>query len=92
MQICDVIEPLIETKIVWAKKGKDKIVKKFRCTFGKRKGRTVSNPSQCAAPIDIKKKFQLKKTKARLGKKMTRKALRTKKFNPVSKRIRSMNK
>ena len=46
MQICDVTEPLIETKIVWAKKGKDKIVKKYRCTFGKRKGRAVSNPSQ----------------------------------------------
>ena len=92
MQICEVTEPLIETKIVWAKKGKNNITRKYRCSFGKRKGRAVSNPSQCAAPIDIKKRFQLKKTKARLGPKMARKAKRTKKFNPVSKRIRMLNK
>ena len=79
MQICEVTEPLIETKIVWAKKGKNKITRKYRCTFGKRKGRAVSSPSQCGAPIDMKKRFTLKKTKARLGKKMTRKALKTKK-------------
>ena len=29
MQICEVAEPLIETKIVWAKKGKDNIRKKY---------------------------------------------------------------
>ena len=92
MQICEVTEPLIETKIVWAKKGKNKITRKYRCTFGKRKGRAVSSPGQCGAPIDMKKRFTLKKTKARLGKKMTRKALKTKKFNPTSKRVKALNK
>ena len=41
MQICEVTEPLIETKIVWAKKGKNNITRKYRCSFGKRKGRVV---------------------------------------------------
>ena len=91
MQICDVIEPLIETKIVWAKKGKNNITRKYRCSFGKRKGRVVASHSQCSAPIDMKKRFQLKKTKARLGKKMARKARKTKRFNPASKRVRALN-
>ena len=47
-----------ETKLVFAKRGQ-KVVKKFRCTVGKRKGRIVANPSQCAAPIDLKKRFVL---------------------------------
>ena len=50
MQICEVTEPLIETKIVWAKKGKNNITRKYRCSFGKRKGRVVASPSQCSAP------------------------------------------
>jgi|TARA_B100000959_G_scaffold218181_1_gene230261 hypothetical protein len=91
MQICEVTEPLIETKIVWAKKGKNNITRKYRCSFGKRKGRVVASPSQCSAPIDMKKRFQLKKTKARLGKKMARKARKTKRFNPASKRVRALN-
>ncbi len=92
MQICEVTEPLIETKIVWAKKGKNNITRKYRCSFGKRKGRVVASPSQCSAPIDMKKRFTLKKTKARLGSKMARKARKTKRFNPASKRVRALNK
>ncbi len=91
MQICEVTEPLIETKIVWAKKGKNNITRKYRCSFGKRKGRVVATPMQCSAPIDMKKRFQLKKTKARLGSKMARKAKKTKRFNPASKRVRALN-
>ena len=92
MQICEVTEPLIETKIVWAKKGKNNITRKYRCSFGKRKGRVVASPGQCSAPIDMKKRFTLKKTKARLGSKMARKARKTKRFNPASKRVRALNK
>ena len=42
-----------EAKVVFAKRGKA-VTKKFRCTVGKRKGRVVSSPQQCAAPIDLK--------------------------------------
>lgn len=84
-------ENLVETKMVWARKGK-KIARKYRCTFGQRKGRVVSNPSQCSKPVDMKKRFTLRKTKAQKGSRMTRKAQRTKRTNPASKMVRSLNK
>ena len=90
MLIHEFVEPLDE-KQVWARSGK-KVVRKYRCTSGLRKGRAVAKPAQCFASPDIKKRFKLKQTKARLGPRMARKARRTKKFNPVSRRVASMNK
>lgn len=83
-------DSLVEAKMVWARKGK-KIARKYRCTFGKRAGRTVSNPSQCSAPVDMKKRFTLRRTKAQKGSRMKRKAQRTKRTNPASKMVRSLN-
>lgn len=83
--------PVVEAQLVWARKGKD-LTRKFRCSVGQRAGRLVSNPGQCAAPIDIKKRLTLKKTKAKLGKRMAKKAQRTKKFNPASKALKRLNK
>jgi len=85
-----VIEILGE-KQVWAKAGQ-KVVRKYRCASGRRAGRVVASPAQCFAPIDVKKKLRMKKLKAKLGKKLSRKANRTKRVNPASKRVRSMNK
>lgn len=84
-------KPVLEAKLVWARKGKA-ITRKFRCTVGKRKGRVVSNPTQCSAPVDLKKRFTLKRTKAQKGARMARKAKRTKKFNPASKLVQRLNK
>jgi hypothetical protein len=81
----------IEEKQVWARSGK-KVVRKYRCTGGKRHGRVVANISQCFAPPNIKKRIQLKKTKLRLGKKMARKARKTKRVNPASRRVQALNK
>jgi len=83
--------PVLEAKLVWARKDK-KITRKYRCTMGNRKGRVVAEPSQCSAPVDLKKRFVLKKTKAQIGARMARKAKRTKKFNPTSKIVRQLNK
>ena len=92
MKINDVVDKsILDEKLVWAKKGKS-ITRKYRCTFGKRKGRVVSKPSQCSRPIDLKKKFTLKRTKAQKGKRMTRKAMRTKRTNAASKLVRALNK
>jgi hypothetical protein len=82
---------VIEAQLVWARKG-NKVSRKYRCTVGNRKGRLVSNPSQCGKPIDIKKRLTLKKTKARMGARMAKKAQRTKKFNPASKAVQRLNK
>ena len=81
----------IDEKQVWARSGK-KVVRKYRCGGGQRKGRVVSSIAQCFAPPDIKKRIQLKKTKLRLGKKMARKARKTKRVNPASRRVQALNK
>ena len=81
----------INEKQVWARTGK-KVVRKYRCSGGQRHGRIVSNMSQCYAAPDVKKKNKLKLTKARLGKKMARKAKKTKRVNPASRRVQAMNK
>jgi hypothetical protein len=80
----------LEEKQVWARSGK-KVVRKYRCTQGGRKGRVVSKMQQCYAAPDFKKRVAFKKTKARLGVRMTRKARRTKRVNPQSRRIQSLN-
>ena len=84
-------EPVVEAQLVWARKG-NKIVRKFRCSVGQRKGRVVSDPSQCAKPIDMKKRMTLRKTKAKMGARIAKKAQRTKRINPASKAIQRLNK
>ena len=81
----------LEEKRIWARSGK-KVVRKYRCSGGRRHGRIVAKIAQCFAAPDMKKRFTLKKTKARVGSRMTRKARRTKRVNQVSRRVQSLNK
>lgn len=81
----------LEEKQVWAKSG-NKVVRKYRCTSGPRKGRTVAQITQCFAAPDIAKRIRLRQTKARLGSKMARKARKTKRVNPASVRVARLNK
>ena len=90
MYLRELIKVIVE-KQVWARSGKN-VVRKYRCSGGKRHGRIVSSPAACFAAPNLKKRMTLKKTKARLGKRMIRKAKRTKKMNPASRRLQSMNK
>jgi len=83
-------EPIVEARMVWRRMGKT-IKRAVRCTSGRRKGRVVSNAAQCSKPIDIKRRITLKKTKAKMGSRMARKSRRTKRFNPASRRVRSLN-
>lgn len=85
------LKDLISEKQVWAKRGQ-KVVRKFRCTSGPRKNRTVTDIGQCFAPPDIARRNRLKLTKARLGAKMTRKAKRTKRTSGASIAVRRLNK
>ena len=90
-----VIESLDETfdldeKQIWGRKG-NKAVRKYRCSGGIRHGRIVSSPSACFKPINMKARFTLKRTQARMGKRIARKSKRTKRMNPVSRRIKAMN-
>jgi hypothetical protein len=77
--------------MVWARRGKS-VTRKYRCAIGSRKGRVVSDLSQCSAPIDMKKRATLRRTKAQQGAKIMRKSLKTKRINPTSKLVRKMNK
>tara|TARA_B100000900_G_C20193899_1_gene559041 strand:- start:222 stop:566 length:345 start_codon:yes stop_codon:yes gene_type:complete len=82
---------IFEARMVWRKMG-NKVKRAVRCTSGRRKGRVVSKASQCGAPIDFKKRLTLKKTKAKFGARIARKARRSKKYNPISRRVAQMNK
>jgi hypothetical protein len=83
------IEDLEEGQ-TWARSGK-KVVRKYRCASGPRKNRVVAKMAQCFAAPDIKKRMAFKKTKARLGSRMIRKAKKTKRINPASKRVQALN-
>ena len=84
-------EPIQEARMVWRRMG-NKVKRAIRCTSGRRKGRVVSNASQCNSPNDMKKRLMLKRTKSRLGTRMARRAQRTKRMNPASRRLRTLNK
>lgn len=83
-------EVLPESRMVWARR-QGKLKRMYRCTSGHRKGRVVATPTQCFAPINIKSRQTLRKTKARMGSRLTRKARRTKRVDPVSRRLRALN-
>ena len=81
----------IDEKQIWARSGR-KVVRKYRCVSGRRKGRVVAKMSQCFAPLDVKKRAKLKQTKARLGSRIIRKTKRTKRVNPASRLVQKLNK
>lgn len=77
----------LSEKQIWGRKGTT-LVRKYRCMSGQRANRIVATPSACFAPMDTKKRAVMKRTRARLGAKMMRKAKRTKKTNPASIRLK----
>lgn len=91
MLIEDLTEGVVtEARMVWRRSG-NKVKRAVRCTTGRRAGRVVSNAAQCTAPINLKKRMTLKRTKAKMGTRMRRKAQRTKRLNPASRRLKSLN-
>lgn len=91
MLLREMFEQPLDEKQVWARSGQ-KVVRKYRCSGGSRKGRIVAKIQQCFAAPDFKKRAVLKRTKSRLGVRMARKAKRTKRVNPASRRVQAMNK
>ena len=75
---------------VFGKSG-NKIVKKYRCTSGTRKGRIVAKAATCNAPKNVKASVTLKKTRRAKGKTVDIKRSRTKKTNVASQRVRRAN-
>tara|TARA_B110000503_G_C7001057_1_gene351558 strand:- start:134 stop:427 length:294 start_codon:yes stop_codon:yes gene_type:complete len=77
-------------KQVWAR-GKKGLVRKYRCTDGAKKGRTVAKPSTCATAVSQKKSVTLAKTRRTKGASQEVKRSKTM-HRPTSKRVRSANK
>lgn len=69
----------------------NKIVRKYRCTSGARRGRIVAKPGTCSAPRNVSSSFNLKKAKRRVGSQMKIKSARTKRSNKSSKSLSRLN-
>ena len=69
----------------------NKIVRKYRCTSGSRRGRIVSKPSTCSAPRNVKSTINIKKAKRRSGRLMATRAQRTKTALKTTKRLKRLN-
>lgn len=72
--------------------GSGKVKMKWRCETGARAGRIVSSPQQCGAAVDVGKRAQMKKTRARTKVRQARKSKRTKKMNVGSRIMQALNK
>ena len=81
----------LNEKQIWGRSGQ-KVVRKFRCTVGRRKGRIVKKIAQCFASPNIKARITMKRTRAWFGAKMMRKRQKTMRTNPASKRVLALNK
>ena len=91
MRLDEIVEgEILEARMVWRRMG-NKIKRAVRCTSGPRAGRVVANPNQCGKPIDLKKRMTLRRTKAKMGARMKRKAKMTRRMNPASKRLKTLN-
>ena len=83
-------EEVVDEKQIWGRKGTS-VVRKYRCTSGQRKGRIVAKPDQCFKPINIKARIRMRRLRSQKGAVMVRRAKRTKRTNPASRRLRILN-
>ena len=84
-------EIINEHEMVFSRSG-SKLKTKWRCTSGTRRGRVVGNAKDCDAPIDQKKRAQMKVTRKTKSKVAARKAKKTKRVNPASRLLGMLNK
>ncbi len=80
-----------EVTRVWSRTG-GKQTSKYRCTHGHRKGRGMSSPAACNAPLNVRKSASLSQTKQKRGATMAIKSKITRRNNPASKRLPRLNK
>jgi hypothetical protein len=91
-----IAQELNETSMIFArKKGKSggvSTVQKFTCTSGPRAGKRVSSISQCFSPIDVAKRIQMIKTRAKTATRQARRTKFTKRVDPSSLLTQILNK
>jgi len=69
-----------------------KLVRKYRCTSGQKKGRIVAKAATCNTPIKPGKSAQMKRTKARKAPLIKIKSRFTKRTNARSMALQRLNK
>ena len=77
-------------KQVWGR-GPKGVVRRYRCTDGRKKGRVVAKPSTCGTAVGQQRSHNLKKTRRTKGSAQSIKRSLTLK-KPTSRRIAKMNK
>jgi len=75
---------------IMGRKG-NKLVRKYRCTSGSRKGRIVADPATCNKPKRVKSSINIKKAKARRGSAMKVASARTKRARGSTQRLTRIN-
>ena len=73
-------------------RSKGKVVRKYRCTSGQKKGRIVAKPQTCSNPIRVSSRISMKKAKARRAPLIKIKSRYTKRMSPTSRRLTRLNK
>lgn len=93
MKLADIDTDLgvLESYVAIFGKSGNKVVRKYRCTSGSKKGRIVAKPATCTTPINVRKSKTLARTKASKGSSIKAKTKITKRSNPSSIRIRKSN-
>jgi hypothetical protein len=91
MRYEEIVEALEEGYVQIAGRSGNKIVRKYRCTSGTRRGRIVSKPGTCSAPKNVKSSVSMKKARRKKGSQMVIKALRTKRATKSSQRLGKLN-
>lgn len=87
----EILEALEEGYVQIAGRSGNKIVRKYRCTSGSRRGRIVSKPSTCSAPKNVRSSINIKKARRRKGSQMAIKSARTKRATKSSQRLGRLN-
>jgi hypothetical protein len=85
------IEEITEGYIAaWGRKPGGRMVRRYRCTTGKKKGRVVAKPTTCTTAISPSKSATLKKTRRATGAvQALRRSMRMK--HPTSRRLARAN-
>jgi len=93
MRIADIVPEVLTEGVVqiWGR-NKGKVVRKFRCTSGTRKGRIVAKPATCNAAKNIKSMNTMKRVRAAKGATTQVSINRRKRAGATSKRIAKINK
>lgn len=88
MIVQDIVEGAVQ---IFGRRG-GKLVRKYRCTSGQKKGRIVAKPQTCNTPIKVGKSVGIKKARSRKSPLIKIRSRYTKKVNPRSKSLTRLNK